>query len=124
MRLRVSHWLPRLFGSWTGGDAVLTGVGTWLIGAAVLAVGIAIWQHRQSVLAETEVESRNLAVVSGEVASRTVQAVDIVLRDAQERFGGIGRTPRRRSAARLRAGRSTRSCAAAPGGCRRSMCWR
>ena len=63
-------------------------MGTWLIGAAVLAVGIAVWQHRQSVLAETEVEGRSLAVVSGEVASRTVQAVDIVLRDVQERFGG------------------------------------
>ena len=69
---------------------MLIRVGTWLIGAAVLAVGIAVWQHRQSVLAETEVEGRSLAVVSGEVASRTVQAVDIVLRDAQERFGGIG----------------------------------
>jgi signal transduction histidine kinase len=67
----------------------------WLVCAllVVLALvsGAAVtWQLRQAMLADSERELTNLGVVLAEQTSRTIQSVDLVLREVQSRIGTLG----------------------------------
>jgi diguanylate cyclase (GGDEF)-like protein len=72
--------------------SVLTRLGAWLVAVAVLAIGLTVWDLRKAILAEAFVSTDNLAIVLAEQTSRSVQAVDIVLRDIQERIATLGVT--------------------------------
>lgn len=58
--------------------------GAALIVAAILAVGGTIWQLRADALAEAQRETSNLALVLAEQTERSVQAIDLVLRELQD----------------------------------------
>src|ERR1700733_8817723 len=70
--------------------ATLERVGAAFLVVVVLAIGITVWHLRRGTLADTLVGSDNLAIVLAEQTSRSVQAVDIVLRDVQDRIAELG----------------------------------
>jgi diguanylate cyclase (GGDEF)-like protein len=72
--------------------AALTRVGAWLLVVVVAAIGITVWDLRRATLADALVSSDNLAIVLAAQVSRSVQAVDIVLRDVQDRIAVLGVT--------------------------------
>ncbi len=79
--------------------AVNVGRRLWLVCALLVVVALVagaavIWQLRQATLAASERELTNLGVVLAEQTSRTIQSVDLVLREVQARTATIGiRTP-------------------------------
>ena len=66
--------------------------GLCLLTGVVMAVGLIMWNLREDTLAEATVSTDNLAIVLAEQTSRSVQSVDIVLREIQERIGALGVT--------------------------------
>lgn len=58
--------------------------GVTLICVALLAVGGTIWQRRSSTIEEAQRDIANLALVLGEQTVRSVQAIDLVLRDLHD----------------------------------------
>lgn len=67
----------------------------WLVCAlivvtALITGGAVIWQLRQASLANSERELTNLGVVLAEQTSRTIQSVDLVLREVQSRSAAMG----------------------------------
>jgi signal transduction histidine kinase/CheY-like chemotaxis protein/HPt (histidine-containing phosphotransfer) domain-containing protein len=77
------HIAGRLSGPF-GQRAALTRVGAWLLLAVVLAIVVTVWDLRRATLADALVSADNLAIVLAEQTSRSVQAVDVVLRDIQD----------------------------------------
>jgi len=61
-----------------------------LIAAAVLAVGITVWHMRQDALDAAQANTDNLATILAAQTARSVQAVDIVVRDVQDMIAGQG----------------------------------
>ena len=72
--------------------AALTRLGAGLLVVVVLAVGLTVWDLRRVVLDDALVSTNNLAIVLAQQTNRSVQAVDIVLRDVQERIAALGVT--------------------------------
>ena len=70
----------------------LMGAGVCLLTGIVMAIGLIMWNLRGDTLAEALVSTDNLAIVLAEHTSRSVQSVDIVLREVQERIGALGVT--------------------------------
>jgi diguanylate cyclase (GGDEF)-like protein len=70
--------------------AALTYGAVLLIVAAVLAIGITVWDMRQDALDAALSTAENLAIVLAEQTDRSVQAVDIVVREVQEMASGLG----------------------------------
>ena len=70
--------------------AALTQGAVLLIVAAVLAIGMTVWHMRQDALNAARSTTGNLAIVLAEQTDRTVQAVDIVVREVQEMAAGLG----------------------------------
>jgi diguanylate cyclase (GGDEF)-like protein len=68
----------------TSGAAFLIPSGVALTFLALLAVGGTIWQRRASTLEEAQRDIANLALVLGEQTVRSVQAVDLVIRDLHD----------------------------------------
>jgi diguanylate cyclase (GGDEF)-like protein len=68
----------------------LTRVGIGLVLVGVLAIGLTVWDLRRVALADALVATDNLAIVLAAQTGRSMQAVDIVLRDVQERIGTLG----------------------------------
>ncbi len=67
----------------------------WLVCALLVTIGLATgaaitWQLRQGALANAERELTNLGVVLAEQTSRTIQSVDLVLREVQSRTATLG----------------------------------
>ncbi len=56
-----------------------------LIGLAVFAIGLTIWTLRSDALNDAATSTDNIATVLAEQSSRSVQAIDLVLIDLQER---------------------------------------
>ncbi len=83
---RCACWLGRELQS----RATLANVGVGLLFLVVLAIGLATWELRQTALADAWVSADDLAIVLAEQTSRSFQAVDIVLRDIQERIATFG----------------------------------
>ncbi len=67
-------------------------IGVCLLTGVVMAVGLIMWDLRGDTLAEALLSTDNLATVLAEQTSRSVQSVDIVLREVQERIGALGVT--------------------------------
>lgn len=61
-----------------------------LIAAAVLAIGMTVWHMRSDALQSAVSNADTLAIVLAEETSRSLQAVDIVLRDTQDLIAGLG----------------------------------
>ncbi|MES1155206.1 MAG: hypothetical protein ABUL48_02135, partial [Pseudorhodoplanes sp.] len=61
-------------------------VAAGLIGLAVIAIGVTIESLRKDAIADATAEAGNIATVLAEQTSRSVQAIDLVLIDLQERF--------------------------------------
>jgi diguanylate cyclase (GGDEF)-like protein len=70
----------------------LIGAGGALLLLIVLAIGVTLLGLRRTMLADAWVGTDDLAIVLAEQTSRSVQAVDIVLRDIQERIAALGVT--------------------------------
>jgi hypothetical protein len=68
----------------TSGASFLLPSGVALICLALLAVGATIWQRRASTLEEAQRDIANLALVLGEQTVRSVQAIDLVIRDLHD----------------------------------------
>ena len=75
----------RLGPRWT-----LTGFGAGLLTVVVLAIGMATWDLRRASLADARANTDTMAILLAEQTDRSVQAVDIVLRDVQERIAALG----------------------------------
>ena len=67
----------------------LYAVGIAFVALAVLGAWLAIWQLRRDQLASVTQDTNNLAVVLAAQTSRTFQAVDVVLREAQSRVQAL-----------------------------------
>jgi diguanylate cyclase (GGDEF)-like protein len=61
-----------------------------LIGLAVIAIGFVINSLRQDAIADTKTEISNIAAVLAEQTSRSVQAIDLVMVELQDRFEAHG----------------------------------
>ncbi|HEY1932237.1 MAG TPA: EAL domain-containing protein [Acetobacteraceae bacterium] len=85
---RIVHRLRMEFGQ----RVRLIRVGVGLVLIAVLAIGLTVWDLRRITLAEALVATDNLAIVLAAQTGRSVQSVDIVLRDVQERIAALGVT--------------------------------
>ena len=57
-----------------------------LIGLAVFAISLTIWSLRSDALNDAATNTGNIATILAEQTSRSVQAIDLVLIDLQERF--------------------------------------
>jgi diguanylate cyclase (GGDEF)-like protein len=77
---------------WSRRGRALTLAGGLLLAAVVLAIVVAVWDLRQMVIADAMSNTENLAIVLAEQTSHSVQAIDIVLRDVQERIAALGVT--------------------------------
>jgi signal transduction histidine kinase/CheY-like chemotaxis protein/HPt (histidine-containing phosphotransfer) domain-containing protein len=73
-----------------GQRGTLTRVGGCLLVVVVLAIGVTIWDLRRVALADALASTDTLAIVLAEQTNLSVQAVDIVLRDVQERIAALG----------------------------------
>lgn len=60
-----------------------------LIAASVLAIGVTVWHMRSDALHTALTNADSLAIVLAEETSRSVQSVDIVLRDTQDLIAGL-----------------------------------
>ncbi len=61
-----------------------------LIGLAVIAIGFVINSLRADAIADAKAETRNIASVLAEQTSRSVQAIDLVMTELQERLDSLG----------------------------------
>jgi len=61
-----------------------------LIGLAVLAMGETIWALRSDAIEDGSDDAGNIATMLAEQTARSVQAVDIILIDIQERLANLG----------------------------------
>ncbi len=77
--------------AWARDGTVLVKIGCWVVAAVVVAVGVMLWNLRQEALGAAGIETKNLAAVIAGQTSRSVQAVDIVLRDLQDWFTDLNR---------------------------------
>jgi diguanylate cyclase (GGDEF)-like protein len=75
-----------------GHGRALTVVGGLLLAAVVLAIGMTVWDLRRIAIAEAMSNTDNLAIVLAGEASHSVQSVDIMLREIQERIAASGVT--------------------------------
>lgn len=91
IRIAADRGVARL-GRWPGHGRAWTHAGGWLLAAVVLAIGITIWDLRHVVVTEAVSNAENLAIVLGQQTSHSIRAVDIVLRDVQERIAALGTT--------------------------------
>ena len=83
----VSAAVARVRSLLRGNDgAFFLPAGAVLIVAAIAAVGGTIWQLRADALAEAQRNTSNLALVLAEQTERSVQAIDLVLRELQDDF--------------------------------------
>ncbi len=85
---RIAGRLGKQFGQ----RAALIRLGVLSLLVVVLAIGITVWDLRRATLADALVSTDNLAIVLAAQTGRSVQAVDIVLRDVQERITSLGVT--------------------------------
>jgi diguanylate cyclase (GGDEF)-like protein len=90
-RSKLGRAIARL-GVQLGRRAALSRVGAALVVVAVAAIGMTVWDLRRATLADQIASTDNLAIVLAAQTNRMVQAVDIVLRDVQERIVAVGVT--------------------------------
>jgi signal transduction histidine kinase len=84
--------LDQAFENWLGqrGGRRLSLVGAVLIAITILASAAAIWDLRRDAIADFRGDITNTAALLGEETSRSMQAVDLVLREVQARAEATG----------------------------------
>jgi diguanylate cyclase (GGDEF)-like protein len=65
-------------------------VATALIGLAVLAMGLTVWQLRSDAVEEAAQDAGSIATLLAEQTARSVQSIDLILTELQERVAGLG----------------------------------
>ena len=83
-----------------------------LIGLAVIAIGFVINSLRTDAIADAKAETGNIAAVLAEQTSRSVQAIDLVMIELQERFEALQSCARRRNFASARSASTRITCCA------------
>jgi hypothetical protein len=68
----------------------LISIAACLIGVAVIAIGVTINSLRQDAITDATAEAGNIATVLAEQTGRSVQAIDLVMTELQERFDVMG----------------------------------
>ena len=68
-------------------------VAVGFIGAAVVAIGLTVWGLRSDAMDEAANDAGNIATVLAEQTARSVQSIDLVLTELQERVAALGATP-------------------------------
>ena len=67
----------------------LTGAGCVVM--TILFAALAIWTQRRAALEDGERDVLNVNLILAEENARSFQAIDLVLKDVQDRFGAMGR---------------------------------
>jgi diguanylate cyclase (GGDEF)-like protein len=67
-------------------------VAVGLIGLAVIAIGLTVWGLRVDAIEEAANDTGNIATVLAEQTARSVQSIDLVLIELQERIATLGAT--------------------------------
>ena len=75
--------------SWSG-FRVLIGVAAGLIVAATLAIGMTVWWLRSQAISDSSKEVGNLAFVLAEQLNRSLQSIELILGDLQEKIQASG----------------------------------
>ncbi len=75
-----------------GEGSTLTRLGGLLLAAVVLAIAATVWELRQIVIADAISNAQNLSFALAEETNRSMQGVDGVLRDVQDRIASLGVT--------------------------------
>ena len=68
----------------------LYGVCGIIIAATLLAASLVVWDRRQQTIQSYEREIANLSFALAQETARSMQAIDLVIRDAQERVRAVG----------------------------------
>jgi diguanylate cyclase (GGDEF)-like protein len=92
-RIFPDRIVGRLRGGLTRGRALVL-VGGWLSAAVAIAIAITVWDLRGVAVADGLLNTENLAIVLAKQTSHSVQTVDVVLRDVQDRIAALGITTR------------------------------
>src|SRR5665647_2264602 len=72
----------------------LIAVAAGLLGTAALAIGLTVWWLRADAIRDASTDTGNLATVLAEQTNRSVQSIDLMLNELQERIELLGaRTP-------------------------------
>jgi diguanylate cyclase (GGDEF)-like protein/PAS domain S-box-containing protein len=61
-----------------------------LVAIGVVAIALTVWALRDDVMHEADVDTMNIATILAEQTARSVQAVDLIATDIQERFSRDG----------------------------------
>ena len=64
--------------------------GIILVGVTIIAAGLTIWDRREETIASYQREMSNLGTVLAEQTARSMQAVDLVLKEVQAKFVAAG----------------------------------
>src|SRR6266852_847911 len=68
-------------------------VAVGLIGAAVVAIGLTVWGLRSDAIDEAANDTGNIATILAEQTARSVESIQLVLVELQERIAAFGTTP-------------------------------
>jgi PAS domain S-box-containing protein len=88
-RERMKNWINTLWRLASPAHRIYL-VGGMLIVATLVAAALIVWERRQQVILSTERELANLSVALAEQTARSLQAVDLVLRETQSRVSAAG----------------------------------
>jgi len=70
----------------------LVWIAAGLMGMAVVAIGLTIWALHADAVEDAERDAGNIATVLAEQTSRSVQAIDLVMAELQDRIAALGIT--------------------------------
>ena len=85
----MRHWISTLWRLATPARRLYS-VGGIVIAATVIAANLIVWERRQQVISSCEREMTNLSVALAEQATRSLQAVDLVVKEMQSRVRAAG----------------------------------
>jgi diguanylate cyclase (GGDEF)-like protein len=72
--------------------SVLVGVSAGILATAVFAIGLTVWWLRADAIRDAATNADNLASVLAEQTNRSIQSIDLLLNDIQERTEALGVT--------------------------------
>jgi diguanylate cyclase (GGDEF)-like protein len=70
----------------------LIGIAAGLLGMAALAIGLTVWWLRIDTVADASRNAGNLATILSEQIDRSIQSIDLMLNEVQERVENLGAT--------------------------------
>jgi diguanylate cyclase (GGDEF)-like protein len=72
--------------------SILVGVTAGILATAVFAIGVTVWWLRADAIRDAGANAENLASVLAEQTNRSIQSIDLMLNDIQERTEALGVT--------------------------------